>query len=100
MAKNKKLNILKRAKYVKMCFKNADCENIYSDLSLCKIEALFNREIIIEGCKKVCEYSDTRITFTVNHGGVIIDGEHLNIYSFENGNATVRGKITSLSFAC
>lgn len=98
MPKNKKLKILKKARKVKMYLKNADCENIYSDLSLCKVQTLFNREVIIEGCKKVCEYSQEQIIFKVSKGSVTVYGENLNIYSFENEIAIIRGKIISLGF--
>lgn len=95
MSKSKKINILKSAKKTKIILnqKLADIEIID-----CKLELLFNREITIEGCKGVIDYSDERISLNVDKGIVIIEGSNLCLHSFDENNVIIKGIFTNVGF--
>lgn len=63
-----------------------------------KLETLGNREIIVEGCKGIAEYSENLIK--LNTGTLIMgfSGEDLLIQSFDNGVAVIKGVIAEITF--
>lgn len=95
MAKFKKINILKKAKKTKIILseKLADV-----DVTECKLELRFNREIMIEGCKGVIDYSSDRISLNVEKGIVLIEGSNLHLHSFEDSCAIIKGVFTNVGF--
>ena len=62
------------------------------------IELFSNREITVEGCIGVFEYSDAYLRLRLNKGALILCGSGFDIASFEGSNITVKGKISSLEF--
>lgn len=77
-------------------------KNICSCLNCCptsqSLETLGNREIIVEGCKGIAEYSENLIK--LNTGTLIMgfSGEDLLIQSFDNGVAVIKGVIAEITF--
>lgn len=63
-----------------------------------KLETLGNREIIVEGCKGIAEYSESIIK--LNTGKLIIGfkGVEMLIQSFDNGVAVIKGIIAEITF--
>ncbi len=63
-----------------------------------KLETLGNREIIVEGCKGIAEYSESLIK--LNTGSLIMgfQGVEMLIQSFDNGVAVIKGIITEITF--
>ena len=63
-----------------------------------KLETLGNREIIVEGCKGIAEYSESLIK--LNTGRLIMGfkGAEMLIQSFDNGVAVIKGVITEITF--
>lgn len=69
------------------------------DLTLSpNIEMLGNREIIIDGCEGVFEYSESYIKIKIKKGVLILYGSDLNIVCFENSFISLKGKIETLEF--
>ena len=62
------------------------------------IEISGNKEIVIDGCEGVVEYSDTYIKIKLKKGVMILYGNNLNIICFENSLITLKGKIETLEF--
>lgn len=62
------------------------------------IEMISNREICIEGCMGVLEYTDVYLKINLGKGMLIIIGSGLNIVLFEGRNITVRGTVNSVEF--
>lgn len=67
-------------------------------LTLPRIEMLGNREITIDGCLSVLEYSDTYMKLKLKKGHIIICGIGFDILSFEGTAITLKGKISSVEF--
>ncbi len=63
-----------------------------------KIEMLSNREIIIDGCKGVVEYTENHIKLSLGIGAICISGDNLVIKSFDSSIAVISGTITDISF--
>lgn len=63
-----------------------------------KLETLGNREMIVEGCKGIAEYSENLIK--LNTGTLVMGfaGEDLLIQSFDNGVAVIKGVIAEITF--
>ncbi len=98
MKKKKMLKVLNKSDNIKLCFRQLAADIQESNLRGCKIELIFNKEAIIDGCKAVSDYGDSRITLNVEGGLFIIDGSDLHLYSFENGRAVIRGTFTTIGF--
>ncbi len=98
MPKTKKLNILKKSKNSKIIFSEKFSDLTELDVTECKLELRFNREIIIEGCKGVIDYSDERISVNVQKGIIIIEGSKLHLYSFQENCAIIKGVFTNVGF--
>lgn len=62
------------------------------------LELFGNREIIIEGCMGVLEYSDTYLKLRLPKGSLTVCGSGFDIVTFEDTVITVRGNISSLEF--
>ena len=62
------------------------------------IEMFSNKELTVEGCCGVYEYTDCYIRLNLGHGALIISGEKLDISSFEERSIVIRGSISSLEF--
>lgn len=62
------------------------------------IEISGNREIVVDGCEGVFEYSDSYIKIKLKKGVLILSGNNLNIVCFENSLITLKGKIETLEF--
>ncbi len=63
-----------------------------------KLETLGNREIIVEGCKGIAEYSENLIKLNT---GTLIRGfscEDLSIEFFDKGVAVIKGVIAEITF--
>lgn len=61
-------------------------------------ELFGNREIILEGCMGVFEYSDTYIKLKLKRGAVMLCGSCFDIVSFEGTVIDIKGIISSLEF--
>lgn len=62
------------------------------------IELFGNREMTVEGCAGVFEYSDTYLRLKLPRGSLILCGSGFDIAAFEGTTITVRGKVSSLEF--
>ncbi len=62
------------------------------------IELFGNREITVEGCMGVFEYSDTYLKLKLPKGALILCGCNFDIVAFEGTTITVRGNMSSLEF--
>ena len=98
MKKHKKIDILSKINNNKIRFKNSFSDIDANDLLYCKIETKFNKEIIVDGCRGVIDYSDESISINVEKGIVIINGINLTLYSLEEGYVIIRGVILDISF--
>ncbi len=63
-----------------------------------KIEMLGNREIIIDGCKGVVEYSENLIKLSLGESVLSLSGDSLVIKSFDNSVVVISGQICEISF--
>ena len=95
MSKSKKINILKKAKNTKIIL-NQKFEDI--DITECKLELRFNREVMVEGCKGVIDYCGERISLNVDKGIIIVEGSGLHLHSFDDNCAIVKGVFTNIGF--
>lgn len=62
------------------------------------LELFGNRELVLEGCMGVFEYSDTYLKLKLSKGALILCGCNFDIVSFEGSTITVKGRISSLEF--
>lgn len=63
-----------------------------------KLETLGNREIIVEGCKGIAEYSENLIKLSTGTLVIGFTGSEMLIQSFDNGVAVIKGIITEITF--
>ena len=78
-----------------------ECKNDIFDnerLRGAHIEIYSNKEIVIDGCLGIFEYSESYIKLNLCKGTLAISGSMLNILSFENDMITVRGTVSSIEF--
>ncbi len=68
------------------------------DLNDSRIELIFNKEITIEGCKKVVEYEKNHIKLRLNKGFLTLVGSDFDIKVYENDLIRIKGKISTLDF--
>ncbi len=61
-------------------------------------ELFGNREILLEGCLGVFEYSDTYLKLKIARGSVIICGRGFDIVLFEDTVIRIKGTISSVEF--
>ena len=62
------------------------------------IEMFSNREAIIDGCRGVMEYDEENIQLNIGAGTVRISGRGLNMDSFGEGQAVIKGYIKNIEF--
>ncbi len=63
-----------------------------------RIEMYSNKEIVVDGCMGVLEFSDTYIKIKLKKGNAVIYGNGLNINGFEEKTITVSGSLQSVEF--
>ncbi|MBO5410825.1 MAG: YabP/YqfC family sporulation protein [Clostridia bacterium] len=63
-----------------------------------RIEMSGNREISIDGCLGVLEYSENAISINTGRLTVKICGAELTVVSMQNGQAAIKGIITCVDF--
>lgn len=77
------------------------CAGDFIDADLVKgahIEMFYNRQIVVEGCEGVYEYSENYIKLNIGKGSLILCGKDFDIVTFENRTITVKGVISSVEF--
>ncbi len=62
------------------------------------IELFSNKEMILEGCAGVYEYTDCYIRLNVGKGSLILNGSDFDISSFEEKTIVLKGNISSIEF--
>lgn len=62
------------------------------------IELIGNKEITVEGCIGVFEYSGTYLKLKLSKGSLIVSGTDFDITAFEGTTITVKGNVSSLEF--
>lgn len=96
---SKKLKIEKNKKNEKWNLFSLNQENNKKEItSSPNIEIVGNKEIVVDGCEGVFEYSDNYIKIKIKKGALILYGSDLNIVCFENSLITLKGKIETLEF--
>ncbi|MCR4564146.1 MAG: YabP/YqfC family sporulation protein [Clostridiales bacterium] len=73
--------------------------NKIEQLRQCHIELEGNRELVIDGCKGIMEYSDEKIKICTDTTVVGITGDRLNIKTYTLDQIVISGKILSLDFS-
>ena len=63
-----------------------------------RIEMAGNREIIIDGCKGVVEYTENNIRISLGESVLSLSGDNLIIKSFDSSVAVISGQICDISF--
>lgn len=63
-----------------------------------RIEMTGNREIIIDGCKGVIEYTENNIRISLGESVMSISGDNLIIQSFDNDVVIINGQISDIDF--
>ncbi len=63
-----------------------------------RIEMTGNREIIIDGCKGVIEYTENNIRISLGESVMSISGDNLIIQSFDNDVVIITGQISDIDF--
>ena len=62
------------------------------------IELFSNKEMSLEGCAGVYEYTDCYIRLNVGKGSLILNGSDFDISSFEEKTIVLKGNISSIEF--
>lgn len=62
------------------------------------IELFSNREMVVDGCKGIMEYSDSRICLNIGKGSLTICGSDLQLTSLGLDNAVISGTIVNVEF--
>ncbi|MCQ2455674.1 MAG: YabP/YqfC family sporulation protein [Clostridia bacterium] len=62
------------------------------------IEMISDRELTLDGCKSILDFSDTYISLKINAGSLLIYGKNLKIEEFEEKTIRVKGKIKTVEF--
>lgn len=63
-----------------------------------RIELTGNREIIIDGCKGVVEYTENNIRISLSENVLSLSGDNLLIQSFDNDVVIINGQISDIDF--
>ena len=63
-----------------------------------RIEMSGNREIIIDGCKGVVEYTENNIRISLGESVLSLSGDNLLIQSFDNDVVIINGQISDIDF--
>ncbi len=62
------------------------------------IELFSNRQMVIEGCRGVCDYSSEYLKLKLIKGYAEISGNGLDIFLYEDSSITVNGEILNIEF--
>ncbi len=63
-----------------------------------RIEMVGNREIVVDGCKGVVEYTENNIKLSLGESVLSLSGNNLVIRSFDNDVAIIIGQICDIDF--
>ena len=63
-----------------------------------RLEMISNRELNVEGCKGVAEYTDVFISLRLKKGMLNVAGRNLDVSLFEEDNICIKGIISSVEF--
>lgn len=64
-----------------------------------RMEFTANRRVIVEGCRRILQYDEDRITLDTVEGEVTFEGDALCVNCLAGGSAAVSGHILSVSFS-
>lgn len=70
-------------------------DNLFSGT---RIEIIGGSEIIIDGCRKILDYSDNYIRLKLKKKCILLFGSQLNVVTFEDEAIKIHGNISSLEF--
>lgn len=62
------------------------------------LELFGNREVVVEGCMGIWDYSDSYLKLKLQKGALILCGTSFDIISFENATIRIKGSISSVEF--
>lgn len=62
------------------------------------MEICSNREITVDGCRGIAEYSECVIKINTNQGLIAIEGKNLNIKYLSVSSVVIEGIIKSIEF--
>lgn len=62
------------------------------------MEVCSNREITIDGCRGITEYSEYTIKISTSHGVIAIEGKKLNIKYLSVSSVVIEGIIKGIEF--
>lgn len=62
------------------------------------IQITDNKEIVLDGCRRVVEYNENHIKLELPSMGVSIVGMQLKMRNFSIGGVIIKGQIHSLTF--
>lgn len=63
-----------------------------------RIELFSNKELNVEGCRGVMEYTEEFIKLKLKKGSMTVMGKQLSITFFEADSITVKGTLASIEF--
>lgn len=63
------------------------------------MEICSNREITLDGCRGIAEYTEYEIRLRTSHGIIAIDGKNLNIKYLSTSSIVVQGVIKKIEFS-
>lgn len=87
---------MSRIKREKNQMKNKIINEMFRDEP--RIEMTGNREIIIDGCKGVVEYTENNIRLSLGECVMSLSGDSLLIQSFDNDVVIISGQISDIDF--
>ncbi len=87
---------MSRIKREKNQMKNKIINEMFRDEP--RIEMTGNREIIIDGCKGVVEYTENNIRLSLGESIMSLSGDSLLIQSFDNDVVIISGQISDIDF--
>ena len=62
------------------------------------IQITDNKEIVLDGCRRVVEYNENHIKLELSSIGVSIVGMQLKMRNFSIGGVVIKGRIHSITF--
>lgn len=63
-----------------------------------RMEFAGNRRVVVEGCRRILQYDEDRITLDTVEGAVAFEGELLCVNCLAGDSAVVSGGILTVSF--
>ena len=64
------------------------------------IEINSNREVVIDGCRGIIDYSEESVRINVGNGSVTFSGKNLMIKTLTDKEAVIAGCISAVEFDC